>query len=158
MTTTTITIPNTGPTIRQTEAGPTEAPSTQSRTAVRPVWKTGLAAGLTAAVATTATAGIAHAAGVSLAVGGENIPLLGFAQVTFVAAMIGTLLAAVFARRAARPQHTFVVTTIALTLLSLVPDALADAHASTRFTLALTHVVAAAIVIPALASRLSESR
>jgi hypothetical protein len=134
----------------------TQSRSTESRTEVRPVWKTGLGAGLTAAVATTATAGIAHACGVSLSVGGEAIPLAGFAQLTFVAAMIGTLLAAVFARRADRPRRTFVVTTIALTLLSIVPDAIADAHVSTRLTLALTHVVAAAIVIPVLASRLSE--
>jgi hypothetical protein len=134
----------------------TAARTTEPRTAVRPVWKAGLAAGLAASVATTATAGVAHAAGVSLAVGGKAIPLLGFAQLTFVTSMIGTLLAAVFARRASRPQHTFVVTTIALTLLSLVPDVIADAHVSTRLTLALTHVVAAAVVIPALASRLSE--
>ena len=75
---------------------------------------------------------------------------------TVVATMIGTLLAAVFARRAARPRRTFVVTTISLTLLSFVPDVIADAHVSTRLTLALTHVVAAALVIPALASRLAE--
>jgi len=132
------------------------ASTIEPRTVVRPVWKTGLTAGLVASVATAATAGIAHAAGVSLAVGGQTIPLLGFAQMTFLAAMIGTLLAAAFARRAAQPRQTFVVTTIALTLLSLVPDVLADAHGSTRLTLALTHVVAAAIVIPALASRLSQ--
>ena len=132
--------------------------STTPRTTVRPVWKTGLAAGLTASVATTATAAVAHAAGVSLVVGGQAIPLPGFAQVTIVATMVGTLLAAVFARRAARPQRTFVVTTIALTLLSFVPDLLADAHVSTRLALAFTHVVAAAIVIPALASRLDDVR
>jgi hypothetical protein len=132
------------------------AESAEPRTAVRPVWKTGLAAGLAASVATTATAGIVHACGVSLAVGGQAIPLPGFAQMTLVATMIGTLVAAALARRAAEPRRTFVVTTIALTLLSLVPDALADAQVSTRLTLALTHVVAAAIVIPALASRLSE--
>jgi cyanophycinase-like exopeptidase len=152
MTATAITLPitrtNEGSTI---EAGPTEL-----RATVRPVWKTGLAAGLGASVATAGTAGVAHAAGVSLAVGGQAIPLVGFAQMTFVAAMLGTLLAAVFARRATRPQRTFLVTTIALTLLSFVPDVLADAHASTRLTLALTHIVAAAMVIPALASRLSE--
>jgi len=152
MTATAITLPTT----RSTESRTTETRTTESRTGVRPVWKTGLSAGLAASVATTTTAGVAHAAGVSLAVGGAAIPLLGFAQVTFVAAMVGTLLAAVFARRASRPQRTFVVTTIALTLLSLLPDAIADAHVSTRLTLALTHVVAAAIVIPALASRLSE--
>ena len=71
MTATAITVPTTRP---------TEAPSTELGTTVRPVWKTGLAAGVSAAVATTATAGIAHTAGVSLAVGGKAIPLLGFAQ------------------------------------------------------------------------------
>jgi hypothetical protein len=59
-------------------------------------------------------------------------------------------------RRANQPRRTFVRTTIALTLVSIVPDVLADAHTSTRLTLALTHVVAAAIVIPALASRLHD--
>jgi len=152
MTATAITFPTT-PSI---EAGTVEAGTTAPRAAVRPVWKTGLAAGAIASVANTATAGVAHAAGVSLTVGGQAIPLLGFAQMTFVATMIGTLLAAGFARRATRPQRTFLVTTIALTALSIVPDVLADAHVSTRLTLALTHLVAAAIVIPALASRLSQ--
>ena len=89
-------------------------------------------------------------------VGGQAIPLLGFAQITFVAAIIGTVLAVVLSHRANRPQRTFLVTTIALTALSIVPDVLADAHTATRITLALTHVVAAAIVIPALSSRLSD--
>jgi hypothetical protein len=132
------------------------ASGTQSAATRRPVLRTGLAYGLVAAAATTAVAGIAHAAGVSLDVSGKPIPLAGFAQITFVATMIGTLLAAVYARRAARPRHTFVVTTLVLTALSLIPDVLADAQVSTRTTLALTHVVAAAIVIPALAARLSE--
>ena len=52
----------------------------------------------------------------------------------------------------------FVVTTIVLTAMSIVPDVLADAQTATRLVLALTHVVAAAIVIPALASRLPVRR
>jgi peptidoglycan/LPS O-acetylase OafA/YrhL len=138
-----------------TLTAPTAHPTT-TRTAVRPVWRTGVGYGLIAAAATTTVAGIAHAAGVSLDVSGEPIPLAGFAQLTFAFTMIGTLLAAVFARRADRPRHTFVVTTLVLTALSIVPDVLADALVSTRITLALTHVVAAAIVIPALSSRLSD--
>lgn len=47
-------------------------------------------------------------------------------------------------------------TTIVLTLVSIVPDVLVDAHAATKLTLALTHVIAAAIVIPALASHLTD--
>jgi hypothetical protein len=44
---------------------------------------------------------------------------------------------------------------MALTALSLVPDLLADALAATKMLLMLTHLVAAAIVIPAIARRLS---
>ena len=54
------------------------------------------------------------------------------------------------------PAATFVVTTVALTALSVVPDLTANATNATRFVLALTHLVAAAIVIPALASKLSD--
>jgi hypothetical protein len=60
------------------------------------------------------------------------------------------------ARRADRPRHTFVSTTLALTALSFVPDLFADAQASTKLTLVLTHVVAASIVIPALSARLAD--
>ncbi len=121
------------------------------------LWKTGTVAGIGAGMATSATAAIAHASGVSLKVSGKAIPVIGFAELTIFAAIVGTVLALVLSRRAVRPHRTFLTTTIALTALTLVPDGLADAHTSTRFTLALTHVVAAAIVIPALASRLGHS-
>lgn len=120
------------------------------------LWRTGVVAGLIAGGATSAFAAIAHGADVSLKVSGEPIPVVGFAQVTFVATIIGTILAVVLSRRANRPQHTFVTATIALTAMSVIPDALADAHTATKVVLALTHVLAAAIVIPALASRLSD--
>jgi len=125
-----------------------------ARTSTKSLWLTGATAGVTASVATWATAAIADAAGVSLTVGGQSIPLIGFAQITLVASLIGTVLAVVLSRRATRPRRTFVVTTVALTLASIIPDALADAQTSTRLVLALTHGVAAAIVIPALAGRL----
>jgi Family of unknown function (DUF6069) len=120
------------------------------------LWKTGAVAGASAAVATTAAAALAQAADVSLKVAGEAIPLAGFAQLTLVASIIGTVLAVVLSRRATRPQRTFVVTTLGLTALSIIPDVFAEAPTSTRVVLALTHVIAAAIVIPALASRLSD--
>jgi hypothetical protein len=41
-----------------------------------------------------------------------------------------------------------------LTALSLVPDAIVDADPATKALLMLTHLVAAAIVIPAIARRL----
>ncbi len=119
------------------------------------MWGTGLVAGAAAAVGTSTVAALAHGAGVSLDVGGSSIPVAGFAQLTLVAAVIGTILALALSRRAAVPQRTFVRTTIVLTVLSIVPDGLVDAQVATKLTLALTHVVAAAIVIPALASRLN---
>jgi hypothetical protein len=44
---------------------------------------------------------------------------------------------------------------VALTALSLAPDVLADAAPATKALLMLTHLVAAAIVIPAVARRLT---
>jgi len=60
------------------------------------------------------------------------------------------------ARRSTHARDLFVKTTLALTALSIVPDMLADAQTATKLTLILTHVVAAAIVIPTLASRLAD--
>lgn len=136
-----------------TFTAPTAKPESATSTHA---WRTGLVAGATASVTTFAVAAVAQALDVSLKVGGKAIPLVGFAQLTFVASIIGTILAVVLSRRVNRPKQTFVVTTLALTALSIVPDVLADAQFATRFTLALTHLVAAAIVIPALASRLSD--
>jgi peptidoglycan/LPS O-acetylase OafA/YrhL len=133
-------------------------PETVTRPAgtTKRIWKTAAVAGVTAAVATSAVAGVASAAGVSLAVGGQAIPVPGFAQLTLVGALIGAILAVVLSHRASRPRRTFVATTVVLTALSVIPDLTADAAGGTRLLLALTHVVAAAIVIPALASRLSD--
>jgi uncharacterized membrane protein len=141
--TTTLTAPTTRP------------PTLQSGTAA-PVWRAGTAAGIAASVATGAFAALARSIDVPLRVAGSPIPLPGFAEVTFVAAVIGTVLAVRLSRRANRPRHTFVITTIVLTFASFVPDVLADAHTATKVALALSHVVAAAIVIPALASRLGD--
>jgi hypothetical protein len=132
------------------------ADPTTAATSSKTLWKAGPVAGAAAGIATAAYARIAETAGVSLNVGGQAIPVLGFAQVTFVAAIIGTIIAVALAHRASRPRRTFLVTTFVLTFASFVPDALADAQAATKLTLVLSHVVAAAIVIPALTSRLSD--
>ena len=64
------------------------------------------------------------------------------------------MIARVLWTRARHPRHSFVVATVALTAVSLVPDVLADATTASRLVLGLTHLVAAAIVIPTLAERL----
>jgi hypothetical protein len=126
------------------------APATRPRLLVP-----GLVSGLVASIATSATVLLAHAAGDDVAVGGEQIPLVGFAQFVMAGALIGVALARVFSRRAARPRSTFVRTTVVLTALSIVPDLVVDASVGTKLVLAITHVIAAAIIIPTLATRLA---
>ena len=46
---------------------------------------------------------------------------------------------------------------VVLTVLSLVPDVIVDAAPATKALLMLTHLVAAAIVVPAVARRLAGS-
>ncbi|MFC5140971.1 DUF6069 family protein [Actinomycetospora rhizophila] len=120
-----------------------------------PLVRDGLAATAVAAVATAAVAAAGELAGVGAIVGGAPIPALGFAVLTAIFSVVGVLLALGLARWARRPRTTFVRTTLALTVLSLVPDVVADASVTTKALLMLTHVVAAAIVIPAVARRLS---
>jgi len=48
-----------------------------------------------------------------------------------------------------------VITTVVLTALSVVPDLTADATTATKLTLISAHLVAAAVIIPALAARLT---
>lgn len=125
----------------------------------RPVWRHGAAASVAAAIATTTVAAVASAAGVSFADRtGSAIPTAGFAQLTLVFSLIGVALAAVLARKARRPRSTFVRTTVALTVLSLVPDATFGFGLASAATLMALHMMAAVIVIPVLARRLAESR
>ena len=125
----------------------------RSRSAVRSIWKATGVYGAVAAVATTIVAIVARSAGIALDVDGEQIPLLGFAQLTLAGAVIGGVLATVLHKRARRPQRTFVVTAVALTAVSIIPDFTMPIEAASSVVLALTHVVAAAIIVPALAAR-----
>jgi len=129
---------------------------TSDAPAVRPLWRTGVKAGLVAAAATTTIAVVASAAGVSFEVEGEAIPLAGYAQMTLIGAVLGILLAKALGRWARHPQQTFVRTTVALTALSVVPDLTIGFDATSAATLIVCHVVAAAIIIPRLAAPLAE--
>ena len=118
--------------------------------------RTGAAAGVTAAVATVAVAAIAHRAGVSLETEpGKAIPVVGFGQLTLFFTAVGIAIAAVIRRRSVRPRRLFVTTTLVLTALSVVPDLALSTDAATKVTLVVTHLVAAAIVIPPLSRRLA---
>lgn len=132
--------------------GTAQPPMTAARTV--PMWRTGLFACVSAAVATTAVAAVAKGAGVSLEIDGEPIPLLGFTQLTLLFSAIGVLLAVALRRWAASPKRMFLAVTGVLTALSIVPDLLISATGATRLTLISAHLLAAAIVIPLVAGRL----
>lgn len=131
------------------------------------VWLPGLAATAVATLVTTGLAVLASRAGVSFVDPAHPempIPASGFAMLTAVFSLVGVILAAVLARTARRPRSTFVITTVTLLVLSIVPDFVAipglspDFGTVTSITLAALHVVAAAIVIPVVARRLPTER
>src|SRR5262245_46465692 len=105
--------------------------SAPSRRRTRGLTRTTLAVGAVAAAVVTAAAALLHAADVSFAIDGETIPLFGFAQLTFVGAVIGGFVLAGLNRWSADPRHRFVQVAVALTALSCVPSlAMSDDIAS----------------------------
>ena len=126
-----------------------------SRTTVRRarIWTVGVTAGMVAAAATSLTAVVAAALGREIAIAGEPIPAGGFATLTLVGAALGIAIAKL-AQRTRRPRTMFVKVTVTLTALSIIPDLIADTPWASRLLLAATHLVAAAIIVPALAHRL----
>jgi Family of unknown function (DUF6069) len=123
------------------------------------VWKPGVAAAIGAAATTTALAALASSAGVSFADrSGAGIPIAAFSQLTLVFSLVGVAMAAVMARVARRPRRTFVRTALVLTALSFVPDLTFGFAIGSAATLVTLHTVAAAIVVPTLARRLSPTR
>ena len=126
-----------------TAAAAAARPSTEGRV----TWKRGLATGAVAAVVVTAVAGAFQAAGHPLSVTGGAIPLLGFAQMVLLSAVVGILIA----RHTSRT--TFYRVTAALTVLSCLPDAAYGDGLLSTTGLMLTHLVAAAIIVPRLARR-----
>src|SRR5688500_4537575 len=126
-------------------------PAVEGAARPHPVRRAALASGAVAAVATTAVAAAADAAGVPFAIDGETIPLLGFAQMTLLGAVVGGLLVAALNRYAAQPRQSFVRAAVVLTVLSCVPSVALPPDAATQVVLVATHLLAAAIIVPALA-------
>jgi hypothetical protein len=107
-------------------------------------------AGALAAAATAAGAAVLRCGGVPLAVHGK-IPLVAFAQLTFLAAVGGGVLLAVLIRRGSAARQRFIRITAGLTALSCAaPAAFADTTAS-KIALAALHLLAAGIIVPVLA-------
>jgi hypothetical protein len=125
--------------------------STVSSTRPASLRRTTLAYGLGAAGLTTAAAAAVHAAGVSFAIDGKMIPLAGFAQMTFLGALIGGVLLAVLNRWSHAPRRRFMQTAVVLTAVSCVPSVGMPPEVATKVALVALHLLAAVIIVPALA-------
>lgn len=117
---------------------------------------TGVIAAVVAATSTTAAGAIARAAGVGFEIpdGGEAIPTGAFATVTGFFSLVGVGLALGLARWSNRPAQRFVAVTVPLLAVSLVPPFVVGASLGTSMALVALHLLAAAVMIPALARRL----
>jgi hypothetical protein len=117
----------------------------------------GLAAAAAAGLATTLVAAMSKGAGVDFAgpEGEESIPLQAFTTLTFTFSIIGLAVAAGIRRWGKRPATTFLRTALAMTAISLVPPFLIGVDLASSACLVLTHLIAAAIVIPTLTRSLS---
>jgi Family of unknown function (DUF6069) len=142
---------------------PTSAPAGSSGvTAVRPRWpvsRVSIAAGTAALAVIEACGAIARAAGVPLratAFGAHTATQVNAGWLAFgvvLGTFRGTVLAVVFARRAARPARAFLAATLPLLVLSLAGPLTAHATTATKLTLACGHLIAAAVIIPAVTRR-----
>jgi peptidoglycan/LPS O-acetylase OafA/YrhL len=120
------------------------------RPSTRRLVRSGAFGGVLAAVCTTVVAAIASAADVSLEVDGEAIPIPAFAWWTLVGAALGVVLA-----RLLRQRRRFVVVTSVAVGLSLIPAIAAADDTATKAVLVGAHLLAAAIIIPALSKQLT---
>ena len=145
--------------------GPAVVERTTRHHSARRVIGVGALSGIAAAIAATVVAVVAKAADVSMKAAprsaevGKDIPMSGFALSTLMCVAIGIVLALAFRRWVKRPASTFTVTTLVLTALSFFgPVTTGHTTMATQLVLALTHVVAAAIVIPVMARTLPSRR
>ena len=151
MSTATFTTPTTTPTTAPTTAPTTGTPATTTAparsTEGRVTWRRGLGTGVVAAVVVTAVAAAFQAVGATLSLTDGALPLASFGQMVMLATVVGVLIA----RHTS--STTFYRVTVALTALSCVPDLAWGDGVMSKAGLVLTHVVAAAIIVPRLARR-----
>ncbi|EWM19391.1 DUF6069 family protein [Kutzneria sp. 744] len=126
-----------------------------------PVWAVSVLALLVAAVVTEIYGLLLPVVGIPMIVGSvfDTVPsaiTVGmFAMGCAVSGFWGTILAVLIARFARKPARTYVVTTSVLVAVSLIAPLAGVGPLSTRVALAVAHLIAAAIVIPAVGRRLS---
>jgi len=133
--------------------------TTSTSTSTSAVVKTVAAATALAAVAVEAVVAIANAVGPDVTLQGQAMPTGGSAIGVLMCMVPAIALLAGLRRWAANPARAWLRTTVVLTALSVVPDlTVADTPVASRLTLMAAHVVAAAIIVPAVARALRPQR
>jgi hypothetical protein len=150
---------------REPGARQTVASRAASRVAALPIPVVGAAAALAGATALYGYGALARALSVPMRAGepgashAQAITPLSFATGVVFCTILGTILAMILAARAAGPARAFLRTALVLVAVSLAfPLAAGHTAVATRFTLALGHLIAAAIVIPLITLRLAQAR
>jgi hypothetical protein len=135
-----------------------------SRLAKLPVCVAGGVAALAGAAVLYAYGTLAQALDVPMRAGeigarhAEAITPASFAIGVVFCTVAGTILAVILARRAAHPARAFLRTSLVLVAISLAfPLAASHTATTTRLTLAVGHLIAAAIVIPIITRRLTHA-
>jgi len=131
----------------------------------RPLWQLGLVAALLAAIASIGVYAAARIGGVPMELTEvfedqfARMPVLNMAWAALLEGGLGgTLLAAACRRWASRPRATFVALTATGLVASFALPILSDATTATKVVLSVSHVVVAAIIVPALALALPPER
>ena len=141
---------------------PTPAAASAAFLARRPAWQVSYLSGLAASIVVETWGLAARAAGVPMRAAGVGshhatpITVGMFAMGTMVVTFWFTFAVVLMARFAKNPGRAYLRTALPLLALSLaVPLTAADTAISTKLTLAAAHLIAGAIIIPAVARRLS---
>jgi hypothetical protein len=142
----------------------TPAVPATSRLAKLPVCVAGVIAALAGAIVLYAYGTLAQALDVPMRAGemgashAQALTPASFASGVVFCTVAGTILALVLTRLATHPARVFLRTSLVLVAISLVfPLAASHTATTTRLTLALGHLIAAAIVIPIITTRLSHA-
>jgi hypothetical protein len=124
----------------------------------RPLWQVGLAAGLVSAAASVLLYVAARAGGVPMELTEvfedhfARMPVMNMAWAALLEGGVGgTVLAAACRRWAKHPRPAFLVLAMIGLIASFVLPVGSDASTATKVVLSISHVVVAAIIVPALA-------
>ena len=150
---------------RDARARRTAGTRAAARFAALPIPVAGAAAALAAAIVLYGYGALARALSVPMRAGepgashAQAITPVSFAVGAVFCTALGTILAMILAARADGPARAFLRTTLVLVAVSLAfPLAAGHTAVATRLTLALGHLIAAAIVIPLITLRLARAR